>query len=1395
MFTSLFVHLTSIAQNQQPCGTDRAMHELYKKHPESRLEAKKLSEKSQITTTSSHRTSNQTYIIPIVVHVFGNDFAGKAVTNDMIRESIAKTNEDFQGLNDDFNEVSSLFDSIKSTLNIEFRLAQLDPNGNPTTGINHYPAKAGLANGSGYDELVQQYAWDNYKYMNLYITEDLYDDGNISYSGVGWYPDKWMSDNNLARVVYNGQYLVGNTTKEFASVLTHEFGHFLNLIHTFETGCDGPGDEVHDTPLTTSNYGQCNLTQETCQGEGIPNYENYMDYGSCYKMFTQGQIARMEIALQHESRFSLWQESNLQATGVLGLGPHILYSTSTFQEDVANDGALETTATLTAKDGASFATIGLLTEGVHFTVENLPNGLSIQIHVGSETEATLSILGQANSHDIANIVDNIQLNFLNPAISNGISSVFNPSNSHIKINFQNPYDIIYHDIDDIIISNNNTWQYLHLGLGNAGYGFWFENGDLRIEAFEKELVSEGITKNTSLLTYQAPISTASNWVAGGLYPDEHYIRSNSYTQWDGKIGYIGFRFTTDLGRILNGWFRVQVSENGTEYTVYDYAYHEDPNATLLAGYTSVTGDGDVFYANTNFVEDLNKNGGLEGTMLLNTTNGITFSVIGTLEEGIHFSTANIPEGLSTKIEVISANTAKLTFDGNATSHGKDDDVSNATVTFLDPAITTGIVSISTPSFQEITMDFSDFEIVYINMEDITVNNEHTWEYFYLGVGNAEFGAWYNEGNLRFETYNKELICDNEAGNISLLVEGTAINHNNNWVAGGPYPNQHKLRTNTHTIWDNQTGYFGFRFVNELGRTLNGWMRVRVSADGSEYSILDYAYHEHPYETILAGDGPRPGTGYCLVSNTLSEFQYIKQVQIGEIDHNSTYNDVGYEDFSNTVVATISNKETTTLMVTPDSAYEGTTAKAWIDWNGDSEFSEDELVLNTGGVSAPYTSSISVPQGVELTTTRLRIRIGYTYGEELKPCDTQYYSEVEDYAITILSDEDTTTYCQVNNSQAVTQHIKRIQINNFNNTSTYNENGYEDYTSLNTSILKSNPTTLIVTPNQTWEGTTAKAWIDWNGDGTFSENETVLDDGGNSGYYYETLFTPPSHVVSTVRLRVRVGYTYGEVLTPCDEGYFSEVEDYILQIIDSSSADPVDTVAYCVVNTPYAEYQHLVNVSLGEIDNSSTHNEIGYEDFTHLNTDLSTINATTLTLTPHQTWDGTTAKAWIDWNGDGTFSEEEIVLDDGGEKSVYTASILAPNDAVSSTRLRIRVGYTYGTPLAPCGEQYYSEVEDYTVNILSTSAQKTFDQSIQKELSIFPNPSTDGFISLSWPNNSNQITLEIIEVSGKTCFSKNIEFDQENNHYKLELPHYLNGVYILRLNASGEKYHKRIIINH
>ncbi|WDE01046.1 M43 family zinc metalloprotease [Thalassomonas actiniarum] len=267
------------------------------------------------------------YYIPVVVHVYGqryncDDAAGYCLTDEKIIEALNLTNADFQGLNTQDGPIHEHFQSIRDNLNIEFVLAAKTPDGEPSNGIVRYDHEQTGYGGTRVNSQVANDAWDNYKYLNIYIMQDLYGSGTLNNSGVAWYPDVAMSDAGIARVVYNGDYLGVNTNENFRSVLTHEFGHWLNLIHTFsgnscsidgEAFCRLSGDRSCDTPQMENSYLRDN--EANCIGQAT-NTENFMHYSDNYAMFTAGQISRMKAALHGDARRSIWSNSNLIATGL-----------------------------------------------------------------------------------------------------------------------------------------------------------------------------------------------------------------------------------------------------------------------------------------------------------------------------------------------------------------------------------------------------------------------------------------------------------------------------------------------------------------------------------------------------------------------------------------------------------------------------------------------------------------------------------------------------------------------------------------------------------------------------------------------------------------------------------------------------------------------------------------------------------------------------------------------------------------------------------------------------------------------------------------------------------------------------------------------------------------------
>jgi hypothetical protein len=115
----------------------------------------------------------------------------------------------------------------------------------------------------------------------------------------GWARFPWDLANGVDGVVVRYTTLPGGTEpdRNEGDVATHEVGHWLGLFHTFENGCNPPGDSVDDTPAQSGATLNCPVVGHNhCPGEHPEKVENYMNYcpDSCMFSFTAGQSNRMD---------------------------------------------------------------------------------------------------------------------------------------------------------------------------------------------------------------------------------------------------------------------------------------------------------------------------------------------------------------------------------------------------------------------------------------------------------------------------------------------------------------------------------------------------------------------------------------------------------------------------------------------------------------------------------------------------------------------------------------------------------------------------------------------------------------------------------------------------------------------------------------------------------------------------------------------------------------------------------------------------------------------------------------------------------------------------------------------------------------------------------------------
>ncbi|MFN8588335.1 MAG: LamG-like jellyroll fold domain-containing protein [Candidatus Eisenbacteria bacterium] len=115
---------------------------------------------------------------------------------------------------------------------------------------------------------------------------------------------------------YGGPYPALLPTNNLGKIMTHEVGHWLNLLHTFHGGCAVPGDQVSDTPPEAVCRTGCPTTALTsCTAVNDP-IENFMDYTNdvCRFAFTAGQTTRMQTAI------SYWRSTLVGSQNLIDVG-------------------------------------------------------------------------------------------------------------------------------------------------------------------------------------------------------------------------------------------------------------------------------------------------------------------------------------------------------------------------------------------------------------------------------------------------------------------------------------------------------------------------------------------------------------------------------------------------------------------------------------------------------------------------------------------------------------------------------------------------------------------------------------------------------------------------------------------------------------------------------------------------------------------------------------------------------------------------------------------------------------------------------------------------------------------------------------------------------------------
>ncbi|MCO6174776.1 choice-of-anchor J domain-containing protein [Flavobacterium sp. NRK F10] len=395
------------------------------------------------------RNIQAVYSIPVVVHVIHNGDAygtGENITDEQVLSQIQVLNEDYRKM------LGTPGYGAGVDVEIEFCMAQTDPNGNPTDGIDRVDLGTAAWDQAGVEgTLKPNTIWDPDNYLNMWtarFTGDL--NGVLGYAqfpsnsgltglaanggaattdGVIMGYNAFGSSDIYPAGVYAAPYDKGRTT-------THEVGHWLGLRHIWGDGNCTVDDFCADTPVAgAANFG-CPAGTDSCPtNAGNDMIENYMDYtdDTCMNIFTQDQKDRMVTVLSVATRRATLVASTAcqapapyikfgEPTGSINEGTNCNYSDYDFPVTIAKAATANADVTFTVTGGTA-------TQNLDYSILNT----SVTFPAGTTADQFLTL--RVYNDGLVEVDETIQVEL--SVNANGGDALVNSGSSTMNITLYN----------------------------------------------------------------------------------------------------------------------------------------------------------------------------------------------------------------------------------------------------------------------------------------------------------------------------------------------------------------------------------------------------------------------------------------------------------------------------------------------------------------------------------------------------------------------------------------------------------------------------------------------------------------------------------------------------------------------------------------------------------------------------------------------------------------------------------------------------------------------------------------------------------------------------------------------------------------------------------------------
>ncbi len=229
-----------------------------------------------------------------------------------------------------------------------------------------------------------------------------------------------------------------------------------------------------------------------------------------------------------------------------------------------------------------------------------------------------------------------------------------------------------------------------------------------------------------------------------------------------------------------------------------------------------------------------------------------------------------------------------------------------------------------------------------------------------------------------------------------------------------------------------------------------------------------------------------------------------------------------------------------------------------------------------------------------------------------------------------------------------------------------------------------------------------------------------------------------------------------------------------------------SVMYCASKGNNSTYEWIDLVKLNSINRTSG-NDGGYKDNTNLSTNVAygsnsiQYSAGFASGSYREYW-----KVWIDYNRNGTFDSNELVVNRNSTSSGTLTSLFTVPTSALPGLTRMRVSMKYNASQTACETFAYGEVEDYTVNIGTNPIQGIDggNNSLSNaEMTLYPNPAKQTLnISLIDATGKDYVIYNLVgQVVGKGSFIETLDVSALQS-----------GMYMLEVNTESNKLIKRFV---